>query len=818
MPCCRPNIKSTPIFQGYWQVCSLNMTDYEIREVFELPQKLELISEEKKPSLCSFSSYTNSICSDSTIDLDEIDHTPTIPNSDELGIKVNETKPLQNNFINDDLTEQSVHTKTSEMEMVEPSIKPVKQPHLTFSKSVSLHDVSNLTSLTHSAKSNTVSCETINSQSLSSTTKSKDSGFQRSLSCLSLTSGRRSYDHVQSKVKAYIRNIKESEALNKRNKLLKKLEQQNEPVVLPKETETVHPIEKDDLLREIQELKHELHEKSLYIDAQHRNYNKLLLKFAEARNIIDNLRVQSISLSYSDGNRSRNQIMSVSNLTLDSFDYKIDTNVDQLASCIPEEDVSKSTNDAKDNFKPTLHSSPYEKSLSPVRQLFSSSCHLGKNYQPLGNLKPCVPRFDSQARTKHQGALSKSYDGLNRNGNPLLNNHSNLPQRQSINIDLPNDDPFDKVKKWQASLPSINLLGSHSSSDCEDPSHSHSPAQRNFKKNEGCCKSKCFTNTKRDENEVCNVLSQELQNKCIITEMEVDIERQGTQSTNIQNSKGTNKKEKNFNASVKPTKKVKEKKLVHDRKVKLVPTNGCEGIFNRKNNQQTDTNNTKQNSITRKKSAKDLFLTKPQAKLINTDLLCYEESSVSDGDSTHLPKSSSMSQCRVNKLDDDYSDDSSSISSSVLGSDSAASQKSHKRTKRRLDCSEVKVSSKVPKTTKSKSSQTIFIMREPKLNFTSHFGNNGSQINNQISVTKSTNNESSFKHKNPEHPSNGITKTESSQRKAWNARNDANFYVCKDFSFSKSTSLMECIRDMEGLVSKGTFVLSSAIDRNNVTC
>ncbi|KAL1456031.1 hypothetical protein WDU94_000786 [Cyamophila willieti] len=83
-------------------------------------------------------------------------------------------------------------------------------------KCQSLQDLSKCLVLIHSDRLNNTynSTDTINSQSLSST---KDSGFQRSYSSNSICSVRRrnKYDHVESKVKQYIRNIKDNERKHK---------------------------------------------------------------------------------------------------------------------------------------------------------------------------------------------------------------------------------------------------------------------------------------------------------------------------------------------------------------------------------------------------------------------------------------------------------------------------------------------------------------------------------------------------------------------------------------------------------------------------
>jgi len=66
-------------------------------EMCELPHKLKLISEEKMPSLYSCSSVTTSICSDSTIDLDEFEQLNS-DIKDSICCEKKESTPLQTNF------------------------------------------------------------------------------------------------------------------------------------------------------------------------------------------------------------------------------------------------------------------------------------------------------------------------------------------------------------------------------------------------------------------------------------------------------------------------------------------------------------------------------------------------------------------------------------------------------------------------------------------------------------------------------------------------------------------------------------------------
>lgn len=144
-------------------------------------------------------------------------------------------------------------------------------------------------------------------------------------------------------------------------------------------------------------------------------------------------------------------------------------------------------------------------------------------------------------------------------------------------------------------------------------------------------------------------------------------------------------------------------------------------------------------------------------------------SSMSEAETqSFLPKSSgtcSFGNQKESSLKSD--DDSSSVSSSVLGSSAASSPL--KGCKRGSTSSQTANPSKAPK----------FVLREPRLSFEQ----------NQIVVdaNKISSPKRSAKPKNSNLSSSLLLKTESSQRKAWNARNSTNFNVCKEFYFKVSS-------------------------------
>lgn len=427
-----------------------------------------LISEEEVPSLYSLS-LSDSMCSSSTVDLEAVEQSGTFSMYDCAQPFL--SSPLENNFM------EGKQFKTTETHhsTLETAIDMSNSLNSTSRNCVSLYDVSNLTPSQHPVNSlNTVSCETIHSQSLSSTTKSKDSGFQRSVSCLSLTSGRRNYDHVESKVKAYIRNIKESEALRKQQLLAEKAVVIGEPTVEAIELDPC--LDKDELVQKVQELRDELHDKALFIDTQQRNYNTLLLKLAEAKNTIDALRFQRISLNYNSTN-DESQNTRMCDIDLGVFEQEISRQQNKLSNPLTtsrscgsnlNENKSfvslKSSNDSfKDTFKPKKNSTPQNKDsnkcLSPVSKIFSSSSRLDKDFRPLENLRKekssSVSLFYESKRSKNvlfqcpgKKVSNFSTENMKSRSNKFSNESSAMCNKKHIttNIDLPNVDPFDKVR------------------------------------------------------------------------------------------------------------------------------------------------------------------------------------------------------------------------------------------------------------------------------------------------------------------------------------------------------------------------------------
>ncbi|XP_049812728.1 uncharacterized protein LOC126259767 [Schistocerca nitens] len=141
------------------------------------------------------------------------------------------------------------------------------------------------------------------STTISSVQKSKDSGLPRSLSCLSLGSGVKPYDHVQSKVREYISQIKKTESERKKNieiSCSKREDGKSFHSSIQQEPE-------EDLRHIICKLQEELNDKNNIISQIQENYDALLMKYADAENRIDRLRFKVIDSSVEEIRSHRTQ-------------------------------------------------------------------------------------------------------------------------------------------------------------------------------------------------------------------------------------------------------------------------------------------------------------------------------------------------------------------------------------------------------------------------------------------------------------------------------------------------------------------------------
>lgn len=499
-----------------------NWEIYRSQLSIDIPSQDEFISDIRRPSLLSVT-LTDSVCSNSSFDCNDLDS----PEFEEKPVKVPQQSNCQHQK-KEHLAQQKSHKtgkindiskKNLELEDLNISSIVHDPSQKAIMKSLSMHDVSGIPTFSLGMKQNSAaSCETIHSQSLSSTTKSKDSGFHRSVSCLSLNSGSRSYDHVQSKVKEYIRGIKESEAQRKKHFVGKQYSDEEKQ----ESTINIDALEPEDLVETISKMELELKEKSVMLDTQQKNYNALLKKLAEAENTIDQLRLRrSSSHFYNSYHSSRDSLyhsqpysyLNSSNMSLGAsvektcnFSQPKETSRD----CIKQKELfvnnnnsssSSSSNNNKTINKysmspctiiekveafspggcstPTLQS-PKKSELRPLTRLFSSSCRLDRTFTPLTKVDINNTKFDypskqsvyqNRPKSEQTGALDQSEECLFSYRNSTQQRRKTLLTNVENHIDLPKVDPFDKVKKWQASLPSIHLLGydhSTSNSDIRD--------------------------------------------------------------------------------------------------------------------------------------------------------------------------------------------------------------------------------------------------------------------------------------------------------------------------------------------------------------
>lgn len=247
----------------------------------------ELITDIKRPSLISITSE------DSHAGSDEDKNIPS------------DYGPINYNIVGSTPIKESSEEYDFKMPSF-PSLRDGKRFSLTpqdnpcvyaINKSNSMHDVSSIASFSPLRRDSSCmySTETLQSNSIA-TTKSKDSGFQRSTSCSSLTTNAsKKYDHVQSKVKQYIHTIKQTEALRKMQKRLDRQSRESMETLSSPETsppsESI-PVSKKDLLNKVKELEEEIKEKDCVIEQLEKNHSELRLRYAAAETRIDDLRIR----------------------------------------------------------------------------------------------------------------------------------------------------------------------------------------------------------------------------------------------------------------------------------------------------------------------------------------------------------------------------------------------------------------------------------------------------------------------------------------------------------------------------------------------
>lgn len=262
----------------------------------------ELISNITRPSLVSFSSE------------DSLDQVSLGLGTAFTSANMTKSTPIPSKSSNSEHSSSHENTGNEDYEFKRPAnFSTAKRYSLTIlndmncaynvNKSNSMLDVSSLMSYSPLRRDSYMySNETLQSNSIA-TTKSKDSGFQRSTSCTSLnTTGSKKYDHVQSKVKQYIQTIKQTEAVRK---MQKRMENQlglyreaieNSSLESPDSSplsDTNTCVSKKDLMNKVKELEEELKEKECVIEQLEKNQSELRLKYAAAENRIDDLRIRA---------------------------------------------------------------------------------------------------------------------------------------------------------------------------------------------------------------------------------------------------------------------------------------------------------------------------------------------------------------------------------------------------------------------------------------------------------------------------------------------------------------------------------------------
>jgi hypothetical protein len=317
----------------------------------------------------------------------------------------------------------SLEHTDSEQNISTQNIHGVAQSHISENKntsfakcklSLSLHDVSRLTDFPLKCKSRDFSSDTIQSQSvttISSGLKSKDSGLPRSVSCFSLSSGGKSYEHIQSKVKEYIRQIKEAD---ERRKSLKLGDISSKGINADVSTyvsdENNSAASEKALTTVIRGLHNELREREIVLSEVQDNYDKLLIKYAEAENRIDHLRFKagdhSIKLAsqkeehvpgseksvLKDTNKFTSPYKRTSGMRADAkllpLDVK-DTSDDEIPTC---EKLPSSVAQFREGTRQNL-------TLYPVVNPYSSSIRLDKRVKSFSNnsrAKITVESFKSE--------------------------------------------------------------------------------------------------------------------------------------------------------------------------------------------------------------------------------------------------------------------------------------------------------------------------------------------------------------------------------------------------------------------------------------
>lgn len=326
---------------------------------------------------------------------------------------------------------------------------------------------------------------------LCSRNRSRDSGFTHSGSLISLNSSSHKYDHVESKVKRYIQNIKDADSLRKKERAMSKpfLAEVRRPA---SEDDFAEPQDGPELVHLVHKMQHDMAEKDRILHQLQDDYYNLLQKYAEAENKIDKLRLgwyergspsgQGNPTSDQKGQPSNRSVyrkfkeslveIDDSSLTSSMFLSHFDSAVSPNSSFHVEDGGQKNISHIGKGKKEVICSAP----LRPISSLYCTSLRLDRIVAPL----------TSKSSSSHLGELSTaSSRGLNSTASnyktkkDMLDGLPDATIREGTTdtgIDsfcpfsteglhmpsighLPHEDPIVKVQRWQKSLPTPSRPG-----------------------------------------------------------------------------------------------------------------------------------------------------------------------------------------------------------------------------------------------------------------------------------------------------------------------------------------------------------------------
>lgn len=358
----------------------------------------ELITDTKRPSLMSLTSDDSHFTDDDDEEEDE----------DEDGDKTAATEKAA--CSTPIMADPEFKMPTPALQTKRYSLSVFNESAIAYNmnKSNSMHDVSSLACFSPLRRDSCMfSTETLQSNSIA-TTKSKDSGFQRSTSCTSLnTTASKKYDHVQSKVKQYIQSIKQSEALRKMQKRLHRddsienLEMEESPPRTGPSGE-VAPVSKKELLDKVKELQEEIKERDCVIEQLEKNHSELRLKYAAAETRIDDLRIKV--------SQNENSMSYIS----DEKVAELLTNNLKSSRRLTFTEINKPTI-VRANEQQRTHGQSGVCELQPIKKFCSSSVRLNETYPLLSANSAAVLKSNSCQYVRDVNYhLSKSASSIDR--------------------------------------------------------------------------------------------------------------------------------------------------------------------------------------------------------------------------------------------------------------------------------------------------------------------------------------------------------------------------------------------------------------------